>query len=281
MPCAWAASSPSTVPAGYQAGGSYTGTPVLEAGDCSGNRFERIIFEHDTFGGHAVRFGYAGENKIGIIYGNMWTQLPGGGSGNAFGRGLVLDGYNSGGPDNGAGANNFLVEKLGTSFAALGPESGFSVPPSNPIILSNDSSDGAPGRPPIDTLGVTTTFSNDSGSPVFTLPGVLAATNVAVSGSLSLSGVGTVSASTYTVSVTDTNIVFSGTGCTVTLPSPASSTGRVLNLRTVSADAVISAASNVVPLTSLTAGTAILAATAGKWCSLVCDGTHWQTISGN
>ena len=41
---------------------------------------------------------------------------------------------------------------------------------------------------------------------------------------------------------------------------------------------VVSASSNVVPLTGGAAGTAILAATAGKWCTLVSDGTNWITM---
>jgi hypothetical protein len=41
---------------------------------------------------------------------------------------------------------------------------------------------------------------------------------------------------------------------------------------------VISASSNVVPVDGTTAGTAILAAGAGKSTTLVSDGTNWVTM---
>jgi len=37
----------------------------------------------------------------------------------------------------------------------------------------------------------------------------------------------------------------------------------------------VSASSNVKPIGTNTAGTAILPATAGTWCTLVSDGSHW------
>ena len=70
---------------------------------------------------------------------------------------------------------------------------------------------------------------------------------------------------------------FAGT-MTLTLP-PATPAGRRLNIRTIQAQLVNSASANVVPRGSLTAGTAILAATAGAWAELVSDGTAWQTMA--
>jgi hypothetical protein len=52
-------------------------------------------------------------------------------------------------------------------------------------------------------------------------------------------------------------------------------------MKTIAAQAVVSAASNVVPLIGGAAGTAILAATAGKYASLQSDGTNWITMTGN
>jgi len=43
----------------------------------------------------------------------------------------------------------------------------------------------------------------------------------------------------------------------------------------------VSASSNVVPLVGGAAGTAILAATAGKWALAKSDGTNWQLMAGN
>jgi hypothetical protein len=77
-------------------------------------------------------------------------------------------------------------------------------------------------------------------------------------------------------------IICNGTASiTVTLPSAATNTGRELMLKTIAAFTVISIASNVVPLATSTAGTSILAATAGKWVTLVSDGTNWITTQGN
>lgn len=88
-----------------------------------------------------------------------------------------------------------------------------------------------------------------------------------------------VAASTYTVLATDYDLIFS-VACTVTLPAVASSKGRELFMKTIAALAVISNASNVKPLASNTAGTAILAATAGKWVRMICDGASWIVMAG-
>lgn len=68
---------------------------------------------------------------------------------------------------------------------------------------------------------------------------------------------------------------------TVTLPAASSYAGRRVRLKTRAAFTVISASSNVKPLDTDTAGTAILAATAGKWAELVSDGTNWVIMAGN
>ena len=68
---------------------------------------------------------------------------------------------------------------------------------------------------------------------------------------------------------------------TVTLPSGASNIGRVVVIKNLSATyTVVSASSNVKPGNSATAGTAILAASAGAWEMLVCeDGTNWVIMA--
>ncbi|MER9459667.1 glycoside hydrolase family 55 protein [Mesorhizobium sp. M0387] len=68
---------------------------------------------------------------------------------------------------------------------------------------------------------------------------------------------------------------------TVTLPAAATWNGREIMIRTIQAQLVISASSNVIPMVGGSAGTAILAATAGKWVTLVSDGTNWQIMAGN
>lgn len=66
-----------------------------------------------------------------------------------------------------------------------------------------------------------------------------------------------------------------GSACVVTLPAAASYTGRVVVMKTIQAQAINSASSNVVPLAGGAAGTAIVAGVAGNWAELVSDGTNW------
>lgn len=68
---------------------------------------------------------------------------------------------------------------------------------------------------------------------------------------------------------------------TVTLPAAASYTGREIMIKTIQAQAVVSASANVVPLVGGAAGTAILAATAGRWATLVSDGANWIIMQAN
>ncbi len=67
----------------------------------------------------------------------------------------------------------------------------------------------------------------------------------------------------------------SGSTCTVTLPTASSYSGRVLYFLNYQAYTVVSASSNVVPLTGGAATTAILNAVAGDTATLVSDGTNW------
>lgn len=83
----------------------------------------------------------------------------------------------------------------------------------------------------------------------------------------------------FTVADTDGWLICNGAGSiTVTLPSPSTSAGRVLEFKTIAAQTVVSASSNVVPVTGGAAGTSILPATAGAWATLLSDGTNWITM---
>jgi hypothetical protein len=68
---------------------------------------------------------------------------------------------------------------------------------------------------------------------------------------------------------------------TVTLPTAANSKGRTLHFKTINAEAVVSASSNVEPLNTNTPGTAILPATDGAWATLYCDGSTWVKMAGS
>ena len=67
----------------------------------------------------------------------------------------------------------------------------------------------------------------------------------------------------------------SGSTCTVTLPAAGAWSGRQLTFKNIQAQTLVSASSNVVPIDSATAGTAILLAVAGNWATMVSDGTNW------
>lgn len=76
-------------------------------------------------------------------------------------------------------------------------------------------------------------------------------------------------------------IVNKGSTAVVTLPTASSWTGREIMIKTIQAQAVDSASSNVVPLAGGAAGTSILTGTAGKFATLVSDGTNWIIMAGN
>lgn len=69
--------------------------------------------------------------------------------------------------------------------------------------------------------------------------------------------------------------------CVVTLPAAGSYTGRVVTIKTIQAQAVNSASSNVIPRAGGAAGTAILTGTAGNWATLVSNGANWEIMSGS
>jgi hypothetical protein len=81
----------------------------------------------------------------------------------------------------------------------------------------------------------------------------------------------------FAVAATDSWIINnkSGSTCTVTLPSPASYSGRELTFHNYQAQALVSASSNVVPRGGGAAGTSILLDVVGNWATLVSDGTNW------
>jgi len=86
----------------------------------------------------------------------------------------------------------------------------------------------------------------------------------------------------YTVQTFDASLIFNGgAGITVTLPSASITRGRQILMKTIAAFTVVSASGNVVPLAGGGAGTAILAAVAGRWALLESDGTNWVIMAAN
>ena len=119
-----------------------------------------------------------------------------------------------------------------------------------------------------------------------TVTGAISGASVAVSGKLNgtqldLNAPVSKTAS-FTLGATENFVVCNGASAnvTVTFPTASANTGRVVWIKNLSATyTVISASSNVKPINSGTAGTAILAATAGAWAMLVCDGTDWVVMA--
>jgi hypothetical protein len=84
----------------------------------------------------------------------------------------------------------------------------------------------------------------------------------------------------FTLADNENFVVCNGAGSiTVTFPTASANTGRVVWIKTIAAQTVVSASSNVKPISTNTAGTAILAASAGAWAMLVCDGTDWVVMA--
>jgi hypothetical protein len=84
----------------------------------------------------------------------------------------------------------------------------------------------------------------------------------------------------FTLADVENFVVCNGAGSiTVTFPTASANSGRVVWIKTIAAQTVVSASSNVKPIGSNTAATAILAASAGAWAMLVCDGTDWIVMA--
>lgn len=92
-----------------------------------------------------------------------------------------------------------------------------------------------------------------------------------------------VTAATFTVPQTSAYIVFnSSSTISVTLPTASAYPGRTLNIKTINTGAVTSASSNVLPLATTTAAATLFSAnTAGKWTTLVSNGTNWVVMAQN
>ena len=101
-----------------------------------------------------------------------------------------------------------------------------------------------------------------------------------VDGALALSVPISTSAATFAV-LPDHSAIRCAATCTLSLPVPVSCPGRIITICNVGAFAVTNATSDVFPLGSATAGTAILAATSGKFAQLQSNGTNWVTLMAN
>lgn len=88
----------------------------------------------------------------------------------------------------------------------------------------------------------------------------------------------------FSLGDTEDNLVCNGSAANVAITFPAASlwTGRSIRIKNLSATyTVISAGSDVIPRAGGAAGTAILAATAGAWATVVSNGTNWEIMAGS
>jgi hypothetical protein len=110
--------------------------------------------------------------------------------------------------------------------------------------------------------------------------------NTAPSWSFSTTSAPVTKTADFTLAVTEFWVINnkSGSTCTVTLPAPSVYTGRQVTFKNMQPQFLVSASSNVVPLDSTSAGTAILLDVVGNWATMLSDGTNWvimQAASNN
>jgi hypothetical protein len=91
-----------------------------------------------------------------------------------------------------------------------------------------------------------------------------------------------VTGSSASITTASTWIVVNHAGTvTLTFPSASASTGTEFHIKTITNNAVNSNDNNVVLLAGGSAQAGILSATAGKWATIVSDGTNWVIMQAN
>jgi len=87
---------------------------------------------------------------------------------------------------------------------------------------------------------------------------------------------------TYFLLASDYDVIANRAGTvTVAFPPAALNNGREYFFKTIQNQAIVSASADVVPLAGGAAGTALVAATAGKWVRTKSDGASWVIMAGN
>jgi hypothetical protein len=158
----------------------------------------------------------------------------------------------------------------------------------NEITLANAAAGGAPSLSAtggdtnisLNLVGKGTGVVQAGGVPVVTTTGAQTLTNKTLTSPITTGlrrSAPVTKTADFTLADTEDYIINNKTGsaCIVTLPAASGHTGRVVVMKTIQAQAISSASSNVVPLAGGAAGTAIVSGTAGNWAELVSDGTNW------
>lgn len=236
----------------------------------SGYSFRGPGFSADGTGQARVQNGILGVDANGIILDVPAQRVTaiavaagggGGGSGtnDYYATDILTDGY---------GGQYSITVAAGAVATLTTLVPGVSTsPPANPVALSGGSGSGATANL---TWGAKNQITVGTSGGPFVVSGPFGtATPVTKTND-------------FTVAAGETTFIVNKAGSvTTTLPSAASYCGRHLVMRTITANTVVSASSNVVPLAGGAAGTAILAATAGKWAWLQSDCSNWQIIASN
>lgn len=119
------------------------------------------------------------------------------------------------------------------------------------------------------------TAYTDSGSN-----NIFSGDNLEVGCTVKSTGTTAVTGAAYTVLGTDRDVICNRAGTvTLTLPTASNYTGQQIRVKTIQAQAVDSASSNVVPIDSAAAGTSILGAVDGAWATLKSDGSNWVVMA--
>lgn len=154
------------------------------------------------------------------------------------------------------------------------------VPPSGggtTNFLRSDGTFAAPAGTDLSYTAATRLLSSSTGADV-TLP-LVTATDAGLAKPVTAP---VTKSADFTLSDSETWIINNkaGADCVVTLPAAASHAGRAVTLKTVVGFAIVSVASDVVPLAGGAAGTAIVPAVAGSWATIVSDGSNWIIMAG-
>lgn len=243
---------------------------------------------NNTSGSYNSTFGYAAfySNTTGFYnnsYGS-WTQYynTSGHENAAFGDFALFS--NSVGYFNTAIGENALYSTTASRNIGIGFDSGRAITTGsgNVVIGSNTGASIATLSNHIliaDGSGNERLRVNDSGN--VGIGTTTASTTLTVAGPVALKAPSTINAASYTVSDTDSSLIFTTTSCTVTLPSAASYPGRILYIKVLTGTPVTSASPNVVPLASAIAGFTLLSGAPGKFAMLQSDGTNWIVMMAN
>jgi hypothetical protein len=282
---------------------------VIKAGAGGSGSFQVGIARGSKLGGtdSNVQFGTLANNNL-IAYDSTlgyWKNVTASslGLGTVTSVALALPSIMtvSGSPVTGSGTLTGTLTTQAANAIFAGPSSGAAAAPTFRALTTADIPALAYGTGTVTSVSVVSanglagTVATATTTPAITLSttvtGLLKGNGTAISAAVANTDyvpLSTVITKTtdYTITGTDTWIINNKTGSALTLTFPAASswTGRYITVKNMQAQAVNSASSNIVPIDSTTAGTAILLGVVGNWATMVSDGTNWiimQAASNN